>query len=246
MSEVPQFVEIDLTRGDRSRHPDLFPWPVRYLAQIHGQFFFGYFTEEHYGWNFADGWGASGHQFDTPGYNLSRWERLWQMAGIGPSGRRELAITPYVRDGAQEGQDYAAYEESLAETAADLHMDASGLRNAFSKWVNTTGGCVVEGLTSEANAACYAVYRLTKLKQALRSTFLTIERRTFAVPVMQEEARKALLAYMEMWSETNYAAGWLTGLAETMAHRKDPGYIILTQAAGGTYNDNREFVEDPK
>jgi hypothetical protein len=37
---------------------------IRYFARIHGQWFFGSFDEEWYGWNFS-GWGTSGIQLDS-------------------------------------------------------------------------------------------------------------------------------------------------------------------------------------
>lgn len=50
-----------------------------YLARIGSQLFLGRFHKQWYGWSFDDGWGASGHQFDPPGINRSKWKQLWEI-----------------------------------------------------------------------------------------------------------------------------------------------------------------------
>lgn len=78
--------EIDLTRGTKSDHPDLNA-ESQYLVKVYENWHFGRFTRQHYGWNFT-GWGSSGCQFNTPGYNHSSWERIIEidpeMIPIGP------------------------------------------------------------------------------------------------------------------------------------------------------------------
>lgn len=78
----PVLITIDLTKAERKDHkrghPDI-DTEETYLALIGGEFFVGTFSEQHYGYNFNDGWGASGHQFDPPGENLSRWQGLWRL-----------------------------------------------------------------------------------------------------------------------------------------------------------------------
>lgn len=57
----------------------------------------------------------------------------------------------------------------------------------------------------------------------------------------RRHARSALKSYMEEWSESHYAAGWLYGLAETMS--SDETYQWLVRRAGGTFDDSENFVE---
>lgn len=71
--------EIDLSKGKESDHPDI-SLRKTYLALIDGEYFTGKFSRQWYGWNF-DGWNynPAGLQFDAPGSNCSRWERLWEI-----------------------------------------------------------------------------------------------------------------------------------------------------------------------
>lgn len=69
--------EIDLSRGYRHEHPDISSDKL-YLVKVHGGWFFGPFTRQWYGWNFAR-WGNAGCQFDAPGYNSSTWERIIEI-----------------------------------------------------------------------------------------------------------------------------------------------------------------------
>jgi hypothetical protein len=79
-----KLVRIDLTKskykGIGSDHPD-FNEESYYLAVISGNLYFGQFTKQWYGWNFDDGWGCSGHQFDAPGHNSSKWQALYEVKG---------------------------------------------------------------------------------------------------------------------------------------------------------------------
>ena len=76
-------VELDLSKKygppyeeNGHRHPDI-KLKTNYLAKIGGQFFAGTFIEVWFGLNF-DGWHAP-LQYDRPGTNSSRWERLWEI-----------------------------------------------------------------------------------------------------------------------------------------------------------------------
>lgn len=71
------YKEIDLTKGNKHEHPDI-KKRKRYLAKIDGEMYHGKFEREWYGWRFDDGWGTFGHQFDTPGWNSSDWQELWE------------------------------------------------------------------------------------------------------------------------------------------------------------------------
>jgi hypothetical protein len=74
----PKLTELDLSKAVRHTHPDIVAdADHHYLAQINGRLHFGTFSEQHYGLNFNCNWGASGMQFDAPGSNYSRWQRLW-------------------------------------------------------------------------------------------------------------------------------------------------------------------------
>lgn len=75
----PTLVSVDLSRGERHDHPDIRLGQM-YLARWDGDLFLGQFTRQHYGLNFSCDFGASGgFQFDTPGYNHSLWEALWEV-----------------------------------------------------------------------------------------------------------------------------------------------------------------------
>lgn len=71
---------------------------------------------------------------------------------------------------------YPTYEETLAELASDLQIDADQLREEFTTWVNFTGGPLHPSLSPEQNARCYALYRVVKLKSACRMTAASRER----------------------------------------------------------------------
>jgi hypothetical protein len=74
----PKLVPIDLSKGNGHNHPDIC-LGKRYLAKIGGEFYTGRFSKQWYGFNFNDGWGCSGHQFDTPGTNCSNLEELYEI-----------------------------------------------------------------------------------------------------------------------------------------------------------------------
>lgn len=70
---------VDLTRGIKSDHPDLNTTDIYLSYTGFAGFQVGRFSNQWYGWNFDCGWGASGFQFDTPGYNNSKWIALWRI-----------------------------------------------------------------------------------------------------------------------------------------------------------------------
>jgi len=72
-----KLIEIDLTKGNKSNHPDI-KKEIQYLAKINKTWFAGFFSKQWYGWNF-DGWYGVGIQFDTPGTNKSRWKQLFEI-----------------------------------------------------------------------------------------------------------------------------------------------------------------------
>jgi len=79
-----ELVELDLTKtGGNGQyatqcHPDIKPG-IQYLCLIGGTYFAGNFQEVWYGLNFL-GWDNEvGLQYDAPGTNSSRWERIWEI-----------------------------------------------------------------------------------------------------------------------------------------------------------------------
>ena len=50
-----------------------------YLVKYAGNLYLGKFTRQWYGLNFNCDFGASGMQFNAPGYNLSRWQGVWRV-----------------------------------------------------------------------------------------------------------------------------------------------------------------------
>ena len=75
-----KLVEIDLSKGIENEHPDINETD-NYLAFINEGYQVGQFCRVWFGWNFNSGWGAcgAGVQFDTPGFNSSRWKKLWKL-----------------------------------------------------------------------------------------------------------------------------------------------------------------------
>lgn len=65
------------------------------------------------------------------------------------------------------------YDDVVAEVAEDLEVDEAELRSAFSAWLAMTGNNTKPD--SHFAHACYAVYRLTKMKSALRASMRSRE-----------------------------------------------------------------------
>ena len=68
--------EIDLSKAKGHHHPDINTKDL-YLCKIAGRWYIGKFSMQWYGLNF-EGYPHSmvGLQFDAPGWNASRWERV--------------------------------------------------------------------------------------------------------------------------------------------------------------------------
>jgi hypothetical protein len=69
--------EIDLSKAIKHEHPDISTERM-YLVKVHGGWFFGPFTRQWFGLSFSR-WGGAGLQFDAPGWNSSRWERVIEI-----------------------------------------------------------------------------------------------------------------------------------------------------------------------
>jgi hypothetical protein len=72
--------------------------------------------------------------------------------------------------------DAGAYQEQLARVSADLDLDPAVLDSAFQAWIAHPGP-LDDSLTPVMNAACYVLYRATKLITALRALEALVERR---------------------------------------------------------------------
>jgi hypothetical protein len=56
----------------------------------------------------------------------------------------------------------------------------------------------------------------------------------------QEHFKEVLHDWMAYQSEERWCAGWLIGLAKSL--KGDPTYDWLVEKAGGTFNDDEEFI----
>lgn len=78
-----KLIELDLTKGEGHKHPDIKTDGRQYLVALTGcnntgtRFYAGSFTKEWYGLNFT-GW-VNHLQYDKPGTNCSRYERIWEI-----------------------------------------------------------------------------------------------------------------------------------------------------------------------
>jgi hypothetical protein len=78
---MPELIEIDLSKTTRQPGAGLEVNGPQYLCQIRGRLFVGQFELLWYGLFFRN-WHGVGIQFDPPGTNLSRWERVWRIDGL--------------------------------------------------------------------------------------------------------------------------------------------------------------------
>ena len=69
--------EIDLSKGIVHEHPDI-DLSKLYLCKAYNKYAIGYFDRQWYGLSF-NGFFPAGLQFDTPGYNNSYWEQVWEV-----------------------------------------------------------------------------------------------------------------------------------------------------------------------
>jgi hypothetical protein len=77
VSDTPQFTEVDLSKTTRHGSDELTVGPT-YICLIHGSYFIGTFGKVWFGLNF-NGWHGCGLQYDPPGTNASRWQRVWRF-----------------------------------------------------------------------------------------------------------------------------------------------------------------------
>lgn len=72
--------------------------------------------------------------------------------------------------------DKSTYDDVVGEVADDLGIEESELRDAFGIFINTQNAARNAALSDSMRAACYAVYRLTKLRGAFHMTAQSRER----------------------------------------------------------------------
>jgi hypothetical protein len=85
------FVEMDLSKGEGHHHPDI-NQVDKYLCLISDQWYFGTFSLQWYGLYFSNV-----VQYDQPGTNSSRWQRVLQLSL--PVGGRAATIADEQTDG---------------------------------------------------------------------------------------------------------------------------------------------------
>jgi hypothetical protein len=77
MKTDPYLKEIDLSKGIKSDHPDLKTDGTQYLILYSDRYMVGTFSKVWFGLVCHAGW--LNPQFDTPGYNSSNWQRVWEI-----------------------------------------------------------------------------------------------------------------------------------------------------------------------
>ena len=75
---MPKLIEIDLSKGLKHDHVDIKIDGTFYLVKIGRSYFAGTFHKMWFGLSFS-GWYGGPFQFDTPGYNSSMWEGVWEI-----------------------------------------------------------------------------------------------------------------------------------------------------------------------
>lgn len=78
MIRVTLVTELEFTGTEAERKHPLIDKNHRYVALIDGKYWSGYMRPVWYGWHFASQ-RISGHQFDPPGTNGCRWQRVWRV-----------------------------------------------------------------------------------------------------------------------------------------------------------------------
>lgn len=71
--------EINLMKGDGNEHPDIKTDGTLYMCRIGGGWFMGAFDRQWFGLSFKGWLNPAGLQFDKPGTNASRWERVIEV-----------------------------------------------------------------------------------------------------------------------------------------------------------------------
>lgn len=74
--DLPCFTEVDLAKTTKHGSDEVYPGPI-YLALINGRYDIGRFNPVWYGLTFDGSFGN--RQYDPPGTNASRWQRLWRF-----------------------------------------------------------------------------------------------------------------------------------------------------------------------
>jgi hypothetical protein len=74
---LPALREVDLSLSEGHTHPDIVVGRT-YMVKISGAWFLGRFAKVWFGLTFSP-WGNAGLQFDAPGCNGSRWQRVIEV-----------------------------------------------------------------------------------------------------------------------------------------------------------------------
>ncbi len=75
-SDLPHFVEVDLTKTTKHGSDELYPGPF-YLVLVGEYYYVGQFSKVWFGLNFSSG--QTSFQYDPPGTNSSRFRRCWRF-----------------------------------------------------------------------------------------------------------------------------------------------------------------------
>lgn len=138
--------ELDLTKGEGHKHPDLNSTD-NFLCLIGERWFFGTFSELWYGWSF-NGWlNRTGLQYDTPGTNASCWKRIIRVA---------------IRDKKDDSPEFPVPGIDLAAGGLPPEIDASPAEAALtspSDQIATLTHCLEESRTLHV-AGMREAYRL--------------------------------------------------------------------------------------
>lgn len=95
MSDVPRFVEVDLTKTTRHGSDELRVGPT-YLCLKGESFYVGKFSEVWFGLTFSGGHGS--WQYDPPGTNSSNWKRAWRFDNAESIIQTESIIDALLKD----------------------------------------------------------------------------------------------------------------------------------------------------
>jgi hypothetical protein len=77
-NEIPTLIPLDMSKAKEHNHPDI-DIKKTYLCLINNQYFAGKFSKEWYGLSFNGGINPVGLQFDAPGWNFSKWKKIWEI-----------------------------------------------------------------------------------------------------------------------------------------------------------------------
>lgn len=100
--------------------------------------------------------------------------------------------------------DAGAYQEQLARVSDDLDLDPAVLDSAFQAW-RAHPGPIDDTLTPAMNAACYTLYRMTKLITAFRGMENLVKRGDADGHVaLDAEQEKAVLSLLRVLTERGF------------------------------------------